>query len=661
MKEKIKKYLKKEFKKFKFSSTEEKFHKIIVLILLLDLILFIAQAAFYNFTYYKEKQEYNKYPKKVKIQEKIDKNNISFTDSLKIIKNIDHIEFSKKNFHSYIIDKDKFAYVYQYLFPYSISRNIEPYLIKHNIPYFWTDKKINAVKKPELKHAHFIITDFVTENILKIAIYGFFIFYLIKSMPNMFNKKFEIVYPKDIKYGLNSLVGMDPEIKREILQLEDMIKNMENYHKHGIRNLFNIMFSGPAGTGKSRTASALAKELNIPMVIGTGNVETGFVGGGANTIQSLFKEAEVLAFNSKSKTAIIFLDEAQTLFVKRGQSREKWADDAANELLAQLDGVSSQREVNIVFIAASNFDESNMQIDEAMERRFKKKIFFRLPDQKERKEIIDFYIQKIDSKLLDIQEEDIEQLSKITSGISPAKIETIINEASLFAIRTNSVLNKEILFKSFERIIVGMTSREEKNNNERRKRIVYHELGHFITQFEYLKNKNKSLEEIKKEIKILKISSEAISQYNVLGYVLNEEDNTKLNTRHMLEEEMISLYGGYAAESFFYNGEENVSTGAFNDIEKVSKILKKMIFEMGMYSSYKVNFNIVNYNNLNSNQVLLDKTKDISEKLYTESYNRVKKYKDLIEYLNGVLLSNWTLDKEELFAEIEKFYTLNQK
>jgi cell division protease FtsH len=640
-----------------------------------------------NYLEYKEKLDsYNSYPNYVALQNKVygPTKNISMNDAVNIIgKNkIETVEFildggtyAKVN----IVLKENFVIHYQNVLPFSISNNIEPFLIKENIPYLWStgeSKYQNKIYEPTLKKSE-LIPEFVQEHALQFLLYGFILFYLMKSMPGLGSKKFEVIHPEKIKGSFNDLVGMDPEIKLEILQLKDLILNKQLYSNYGLENVFNIAFSGPAGTGKSRTALYLSKELDLPMVIGTGNVETGFVGGGAGTIKAIFSEAEILAYESPLKTSIIFLDEAQTLFVKRGNSREKWADDAANELLAQLDGINSMRDINIIFIAASNFDETNMSIDEAMERRFKKKIYFKLPGQPERKEILEYYMNRIDDELKG--DVNFDYIASITTGLSPAKIETVINEASLIAIRENAKIDLEneladknnsnitikdhvtidtnLLFKAFERISIGMTNRDESKPD--RKRIILHELGHFICEFERYYNEEKDLSIVKEKMKFLKISSESISKFGALGYVLSSDSDNKLNTRLDIEEEIIALYGGYAAESIYFSNGDNslVSTGAYNDIEKVSKLLKLVVIELGMYSKSKVNFNIIG---LKNDESFVSDIEKLSEELFNKSSRRVSKNKELINYLEGFIFDKWVLSKDEIFELIVKFKSKEQ-
>lgn len=682
--EKIKKYLAIRLELYKNSSVKNRVLVIVQIMIIVFSLVYVVKTMKNSYEYTNKLEAYNKQKVDKKLQEKIfsKTSSMSFHDAIKTVgkTKIKTIEFILSETSSYakvnIVLKEGFVIHSNEVLAYSIATNLEPFLIQENIPYIWSkdvSQFSDKIQEPTLKKAE-LIPSFLSEHFLQFLFYGFMLYFITKSMPGLGSKKFEVILPSKIKGSLDDLVGLDPEIKKEILQLKDIIANKSVYATYGIDNVFNIAFSGPAGTGKSRTAIYLAKELNLPMIIGTGNVETGFVGGGAGTIKSIFREAEILAHSSPSKTSIIFLDEAQTLFVKRGNSREKWADDAANELLAQLDGISSMRSINIIFIAASNFDDSNMAIDEAMERRFKKKIYFKLPSLPERKEILNYYVSKVDSKLKG--ELNLDYIASITTGLSPAKIETVINEASLIVIRENVKIEEEnksatknglpikdlikidtnILFKAFERISIGMTNRDESKPD--RKRIIFHELGHFICEFDRYYSKDTNLDNVKDKIKFLKISSESISKFGALGYVLNSESDNKLNTRTDIEEEIIALYGGYAAESiYFSNGDSSlVSTGAYNDIEKVSKLLKLVVMDLGMYSTSKVNFNLIG---LKNDEAFVSEIEALSDKLYNKAIERIYKNHALITYLEGFIFDKWVLSKDEIFELIAGFKSNN--
>ena len=167
---------------------------------------------------------------------------------------------------------------------------------------------------------------------------------------------------------MDDLIGME-DIKREVLHLEAMINQRHLYKSHNMDKPFNVMLTGPAGTGKTKLAGYLAKKINIPLIqIAGSNLESGLVGGGSKTLNAIYKKA------CAQKRCLIFLDEAQSLFMPRGRSERRWDDDTANTLLGLLDGIKSTEGLEVIWMVASNFDEAHSPMDEAMLRRFAVKI-----------------------------------------------------------------------------------------------------------------------------------------------------------------------------------------------------------------------------------------------------------------------------------------------
>jgi len=450
------------------------------------------------------------------------------------------------------------------------------------------------------------------------------------------DSRFKITFPEEIEGTLNDLVGLD-KIKDNIYS----IKSMLQYNNHN--KSFNILFSGPPGTGKTKMAAYLAKELNIPLISGTGNVETGIIAGGSNIIKSLFKSAETIAKSIDGK-CMIFLDEAQTLLLKRNRTnnQNKYEDDATNELLSNLDGINTKN-TQIIFIAASNFDDSNFQMDSAIERRFQQKLFFDLPTIDERLKYINILIKNFEFKNI-----DAEYLSEITSNFSHAKLELIFKESLLHSHYDISKIDTNFIVKQFEILTIGHTSKKINNKKEKeRLLIIRHELGHFFCYLELLAQKyNYNIDKIISNLKILKISSERISKYNVLGYVINIEDDDNLKSLKDLENEIIHLYGGVAAEETFYK-EKDITIGSYNDIEKVTDILNLLVNKLNVYNKSKINFN-----KLYSHNVILKENKEQivskSEELYNISLNIIKKHKKNIELLEKIMLEKWILTKIDI-------------
>jgi len=530
---------------------------------------------------------------------------------------------------------------------YSITRSIEKELIKANVNYQWV-KKENDV--PD-----FVILGFISEHAIDLLLVGLIIFMLKSTGMMMFGggDKFRVYKPKEIKGSMDDIIGYE-DIKEEIHHLVDMLKNIALYSKYGIEDIFNIMFSGEQGTGKTTMAVQIAKELEVPILVTTGNIETGIVGGGANVVKKIYAKANELAVENKFNTCIVFIDEAQNLLMKRGQSREKWADDTPNELLTHLEGVKSINDVRIITIVASNFDESNMQLDEAMAARFKKKIHFRLPNEEEREALLKHFMKPVENKEENI---DLMKLSKAFSQTSPRTLQTIVQEASLLAIVNQENVNQEHLMKAFEVVMIGQSNRKTTKNKEKERYIIsIHEIGHFLTNFKQtLKENEFDMEKTEKQMKVIKISSESISRANALGYVLSESDDMLLHSINELEKEVRILYGGVASEELVF-GKRNITTGSANDIEKITAILNHLFVETSAYSEAKLKLD-----NLDSLKKEAYKNMELkATELYAETLNLLREEEELIKYLANELIERWVLSKEEIFEEIKKYKEINR-
>ena len=529
---------------------------------------------------------------------------------------------------------------------YSITRSIEKELIKANVNYQWLKK--------EKTTADFVILSFISDHALDLIFIGLILF-LLKSSGMMMlggGDKFKVYRPKEIKGSMDDIIGYE-DIKEEIHHLVDMLKNIALYSKYGIEDIFNIMFSGAQGTGKTTMAVQIAKRLEVPILVTTGNIETGFVGGGANIVKKIYAKANEVASENKFRTCIVFIDEAQSLLMKRGQSRDKWADDTPNELLTHLEGVKTINDVRIITIVASNFDESNMQLDEAMAARFKKKIHFRLPNEEEREALLVHFLKPVENKDDSIE---VTKLAKAFSGTSPRTLQTIVQEASLLAIVKQEQVNHEHLMKAFEVVMIGQSNRKTTKNKEKERHIIsIHEIGHFITNFKQtLAENDNDMEKTEEQMKVIKISSENISRVNALGYVLSESDDMLLHSIAELEKEVRILYGGVAAEELVF-GKENITTGSANDIEKITRILNHLFIETSAYSTSKLKLDGLDtlkkeaYNRMEAKASLL----------YAETLSLLKDEQALIEHLASVLIERWVLSKEEIFEEIRQYKERN--
>ena len=525
---------------------------------------------------------------------------------------------------------------------YSITRSIEKELIKANINYQWIEKEKVA--------SGFVIMGFISEHVLDLLFIGLILFMLKSSGMMMLGggDKFKVYKPKEIKGSMDDIIGYD-DIKEEIGHLVDMLRNISLYSKYGIEDIFNIMFSGTQGTGKTTMAVQIAKKLEVPILVTTGNIETGFVGGGANVIKKIYSKANEIASENKYRTCIVFIDEAQSLLMKRGQSRDKWADDTPNELLTHLEGVKTINDVRIITIVASNFDESNMVLDEAMAARFKKKIHFRLPNEEEREALLAHFLKPVENKEENI---NLVKLAKAFSQTSPRTLQTIVQEAALLAIVKQEKVTQEHLMKAFEVVMIGQSNRKTTKGKEKERHIIsIHEIGHFLTNFKQtLKENDNDMEKTEEQMKVIKISSENISRVNALGYVLSESDDMLLHSIVELEKEVRILYGGVASEELIF-GKENITTGSANDIEKITRILNHLFIETSAYSQSKLKLDGIDL----LQKEAYKKMEMKAGELYVETLEILANEKELIEHLANILIERWVLSKDEIFEEIRKY------
>lgn len=463
-------------------------------------------------------------------------------------------------------------------------------------------------------------------------------------------KSLKFIEPAQINGSIDELVGMD-DIKAEVAQIKDQYHRRAEYAEYGISKPFNVMFSGPAGTGKTKLASYLAKELNLPILFhSAANLETGFVAGGSNTL------SRILAMAKRRQRCIIFLDEAQDLFMKRGSRHHKFDDDTANTLLSVLDGVRSRSEAKIIWIVASNFNSESMQMDEAMLRRFQMKVDFRLPNREERLAIIRHYLaQRADKVLPDL---DLRQHVAVTEGCSPADLETIVNQAGMMAVQTGSMIGAQTLMQAAERVLVGNVNLNTTQERERDRRIIaVHEWGHFLVDLDYERTSTQdNWEQILADMKTIKISLKANPRTNALGFVFHKRGANLLKTKADMEHDVRVLLGGMANEELFF-GEEGTTNGAHNDITRVTQLLHHAVGEMGMYRKTRLNFGALNRDG--GGRAVDEETRNImeaqSERLYSETKAALTRLKPLTEHLVDKLLAVNEMTLSEALQEIRSF------
>ena len=527
----------------------------------------------------------------------------------------------------------------------SLEREV---LLKNAIPYSIAKEDFLATHKAVLDEGNSFASDtgdFLKRHAFEILLIGLIIYCLKFGIPGM-GASSTMITPDKLKGSMDDLIGME-DIKQEVLHLEDMIRNREEYQSHNIDKPFNVMLTGPAGTGKTKLVGYLAKRLDMPLISASGSaLESGYVGGGSKALNALYRKA-----CAKGK-CIIFLDEAQSLFMPRGRSEKKWEDDTANTLLGLLDGVKSDKGQGVIWVVASNFDDASTEMDEAMLRRFSVKINFRLPNKNERRELLKSFLSRKKEGLVDWSDLDLDQVAEITQNLSPALLETVVERASMISIQEKAIINTDLLFRAYERATIGLTDRATTaEKHKQRERISLHELGHFFMQIDPWLRAGMSLDEVKEKSHLLKISTEAVSKIGALGYVLQSGDDMSLRTLEELERDVIGLYGGMAAEELFY-GARGISVGAQNDIEKVTKMLNLMVNRLSMYSRSKIDYSQLQ--NDASGEHTLRQMEEKADELYSYTLGAMRDYRAMMESIKDTLLEQYVLSKDAVFALLEE-------
>ena len=462
-------------------------------------------------------------------------------------------------------------------------------------------------------------------------------------------KALKFLAPAEISGDITDLIGMD-DIKAEVAQIRDQYERRAEYAAYGVNKPFNVMFSGPAGTGKTKLASYLAKDLGLPILFhSAANLETGFVGGGSQTL------SRILALAARRKRCIVFLDEAQDLFMRRGGNR-KFDDDTQNMLLAVLDGVRTTSDTEIIWIVASNFNSENQQMDEAMLRRFQMKVDFRMPNPAERLAIIGHYLRQRADKVL--PDPDLRHFVELTEGSSPADLETMVNQAGIIAVQVGEMISADTLMRAAERVLVGNVNDSTTEERERDRRIIaVHEWGHFLMDFQHERElSHGNWDTLLAEMTTIKISLKANPRTNALGFVFHKQGRNLLKTKGDMEHEVRVLLAGMANEELFF-GEDGTTNGAHNDITRVTRLLHHAVGEMGMYRKTRLNYAALGKDGASAQPD--EETRGImeaqSERLYSETKATLTQHKALTEHLTTALMQAGDMTLRQALDAIRRF------
>lgn len=379
-----------------------------------------------------------------------------------------------------------------------------------------------------------------------------------RGVMNFGKSRAKMATPDKQKVTFKEVAGADEE-KAELEEIVDFLKQPKRYLEMGARIPKGVLLVGPPGTGKTLLAKAIAGEAGVPFfsISGSDFVEM-FVGVGASRVRDLFEQAK------KNAPCIIFIDEIDAVGRQRGAGLGGGHDEreqTLNQLLVEMDGFGVNE--GIILIAATNRPDI---LDKAILRpgRFDRQILVGAPDVKGREEILKVHIKN--KPLSD--EVKLDVLAKRTPGFVGADLENLMNEAALLAVRGNKkVIGMEELEEAITRVIAGPEKKSRVIDEEDRKLTAYHEAGHAIVM-EFTPH------------------SDPVHEISIIprgmagGYTMHlPEKDTAYTSKSKLKDEMVGLLGGRVAEQMILG---DISTGASNDIQRVSIIARKMVMEYGM-------------------------------------------------------------------------------
>ena len=424
--------------------------------------------------------------------------------------------------------------------------------------------------------------------------------------------------------------------KQEVQEIVDFLKSPQRYTELGGKIPKGALLVGPPGTGKTLLAKAVAGEANVPFfsLSGSDFVEM-FVGVGASRVRDLFRQAKEKA------PCIIFIDEIDAVGRARGKNPSMGGNDerenTLNQLLTEMDGFGTNS--GIIIMAATNRADI---LDKALLRagRFDRQIHVDLPDLNERKEVFGVHLRplKLDESV------DVDLLARQTPGFSGADIANVCNEAALIAARRKKkAVDKQDFLDAVDRIVGGLEKKSKVMTNSEKRTIAIHEAGHATLSW-FLEHANP----------LIKVT--IVPRGRALGAAWYLPEERQITTKEQMLDEMCAILGGRAAEEIFLG---HISTGAMNDLERVTKQAYGMIAYAGM-SDKLPNLCYYNNNEYSFQRPYSERTAELIDnevkELINSQYERAKAM--LLKHKEGhATLAKVLLENEVIFAEdVEKIF-----
>ncbi|HPR57347.1 MAG TPA: ATP-dependent zinc metalloprotease FtsH [Bacteroidales bacterium] len=460
------------------------------------------------------------------------------------------------------------------------------------------------------------------------------IFNIGKSKAQLFDKDTHVTITfKDV-------AGLE-EAKVEVMEIVDFLKNPSKYTKLGGKIPKGALLVGPPGTGKTLLAKSVAGEANVPFfsISGSDFVEM-FVGVGASRVRDLFRQAKEKA------PCIIFIDEIDAIGRARGRSALTGANDerenTLNQLLTEMDGFSTN--AGVIILAATNRADI---LDRALLRagRFDRQIHVELPDMEERKAIFLVHLKpiKFDDSV------DIDGLAKQTPGFSGADIANVCNEAALIGARKGKkVVDKSDFMDAIDRIIGGLEKRNKIISQTEKKTIAYHEAGHATVSW--------LLEHGSPLVKVT-----IVPRGKALGAAWYLPEERQITTFEQMVDEMTATLGGRASEEVNFGV---ISTGALNDLERITKQAYAMISYFGLNkrignisyydSSGQSEYSFTKPYSEKTAQIIDEEVQKLVQYAYSKAVQLLTEHKAQVDELAQLLLEReviYTEDMEHIFGK----------
>jgi cell division protease FtsH len=449
--------------------------------------------------------------------------------------------------------------------------------------------------------------------------------------------------PDSPKIGFKDVAGVDEAVE-ELHEIKEFLENPKKFQALGARIPKGVLLYGPPGTGKTLLARAVAGEAGVPFfsISGSDFVEM-FVGVGASRVRDLFEQAKQAA------PCIVFMDEIDAVGRHRGAGLGGGHDEreqTLNQLLVEMDGFELKD--NIILIAATNRPDI---LDPALLRpgRFDRQIVVDRPDRSGRKKILEVHVK---GKPI-ASEVDLDTMAAGTPGFTGADLANLVNEAALLAARRGKkTIEQEELEEGIMRVIAGPEKKTRLLSEEERKVTAYHEMGHALVGH-YLDQ----------DTDVHKIS--VISRGQALGYTISlPREDRYLTRKSTLMDQLAATLGGRAAEELVFN---EVTTGAANDLEKVTSTAKQMIMRFGM--SEKLGPRVLGRNHDMpflgremsaepdySEEVAREIDEEI-RRVIEEAHQRAREvltqHMDELHRLSAILIERETIDKDQFLRLLE--------